>query len=109
MSHLSNISIPARFSFRPYEAHWDICWAEIIDWIEPPETASFLFPLPPPRGRDRLLVRVDTQPASLSRMLLMGLDRTFDSGSYTVEIDRADVPIDVLPSHENRQNTPDIS
>ncbi|MFZ0339885.1 MAG: hypothetical protein WAL45_17785, partial [Terracidiphilus sp.] len=112
MAQRSNIEIPAQFAFRPYRALWVASLAEIVDWTEvvdwekkPGPNALFKsISISTPRGGDRVQVRV-TRAIDTSGMLgLGGL-----TASCTVEIDRADIPTDVLLPHENRRNAPDIS
>ena len=58
MAQPTNISIPAKFAFRPYRAHWVYCSAEIIGWQEEPQSRLLIGPTPLALGRERVLVRV---------------------------------------------------
>ena len=104
MTHAFNIEIPARFSFRPYSARWNVAWAKIIGWWEQPTPFGFT-PITEPGGGDKVLVRVDVPDINRGVAgMLYG-----SAPSYVVEIDRADIPADALQPHENRRNTPDIA
>jgi hypothetical protein len=126
MSHAGNVSIPARFSFRPYRAHWDYGWGEIIGWAGEQEslarmTAPASGPIAQaPRiralgnllgvGDDRVMVRISS-PATAPRASddLFGLYGMFVRDSIDVEIDRSAIPGHVLFPDESRSTTPDIA
>jgi hypothetical protein len=133
MAHASNFAIPARFNFRPYKASWGLSWAETVDWWKEPEPGpisikafgtlppvknSFLTPIGVPlvKSGDKVLVNVHIPSAkmksanALELSGMLGLDGLYGlTQPYTVEINRADIPAEVLQPHENFQNTPDIA
>ena len=109
--HRSNFEIPARFSFRPFNARWEICTAELVDWCEKPKplTGGMVKPITDQRTeRESVEVRIEVQDYfSTSGMLTaLGLRPHL---AHTVEMDRDDIPHDLLAAHENRQTSPDIS
>ena len=123
MAQTANIAIPARFSFRPYRARWEPCWAEILGWYEKPEPRTSLGIWASPTARilkgdpefekrfnsEKVLVSVSVPSAedieSGSALLRLYLG----SPIYTVAINRMDIPVDVLLLHEDRKSTLDIS
>jgi hypothetical protein len=127
MSHASNISIPARFSFRPYRARWDYGWGEIIGWADEPKSLAQM--MAPPiigstvqvsriramgnllgAGGDRVVVRISSSSTAPKESEgLSGLYGISYGDSIDVEIDRAAIPSHVLLSHESRSTTPDIA
>jgi hypothetical protein len=124
MAQQTNIAIPARFSFRPFRAHWMPGWAEIVDWYSEPETPLGIFAksllgnpskskasgesaISPASEKVVVSLNVTSAQTELSGTygMLAGL---FDSDEYTVEMYRSDIPVEVLRPHENRLNAPDI-
>lgn len=113
-----NFEIPARFSFRPFSARWEIRTAELLDWPEEPKPIGKFripaigSPMVKPRmaslmEREWVTVRIDASGGSTAGMLdLYGLG---PGSSHTVEMYRNDIPSDVLRPHENQRTSPDIS
>jgi hypothetical protein len=101
----TNFNVPARFSFQPYSATWRLASAETLEWVEEPKLMQVPSKLPDEPEKNRLRVRIG---ASLygALDLLYGID---SYPSYTVLMDRASIPPDVLQAHESYRNTPDIS
>lgn len=111
MSQSSNFEIPARFSFRPFTARWEICTAELMGWCEiPPHLMGGM--AKPILGiasqREKVSVRIEVPDYSTTSGMLtaMGLG---PCPSQTMEIFREDIPSDVLRPDENRKSTPDIA
>jgi hypothetical protein len=121
MAQHANLAIPARFSFRPFNAQWVVCWAELEGWWEEPKPISertlppifALIPKTPKTkkleqflAREKVWVRVSVPtPEDLADDYL-----GFHLGAvHSVEVYRESIPLEVLPSHENKRNTPDIS
>jgi hypothetical protein len=122
MAHASNFTIPARFNFRPYKASWVTCWAETVGWWEEPDRDTFFRPLakriggPPPKSGDKVLVNIHVPSATMKPANTLGLSEMpgleglyGSTPPYTVEIDRTDIPPEVLQPRENIENTPDIA
>lgn len=100
----SNFEIPARFSFQPFSADWRLETAETVEWVEKP-TLQPLFSRPKDDPeKNWLRVRIGV----LGYGSLDALYR-IDDPSWTVLMDRASIPPDVLQPHENHRNTPDVS
>ncbi len=123
MAQRPNLAIPARFTFRPYRSRWVPCWAEILGWYEEPEPPpgpklpSIFAPIPKMHrplsaemerflAREKVLVRLSVPSAEELEDSSWGF---YLGTTHTVEINRADIPVEVLPMHETRRNTPDIS
>lgn len=112
----ANIEIPARFSFRPFSAHWEVLTAELLGWPEESKPPSWFgapaagSPKVKPRmvsppDRERVTVLIGTSPGSTAGMLYVSGPRPSD----TVEMYRDDLPNDVLKPHDNRRTSPNIS
>lgn len=115
MSHNSNFEIPARFSFRPFSARWQIGTVEIVGWWEKPKYAGapaiglpMIKPLKELPEHEQITVRIEVPDESTAGMLggLYGLGL---NPSHTVEMFRADIPTDILAPHESRKTSQDIS
>lgn len=96
---------------------------ETISWLKEPEPGPVsVFDSLPPIGNslhnpigvplsksgDRVLVRVDVPTAEDLDSGVAAILRPLNP-SYIIEIDRTDIPTEVLQPHENILNTPDIS
>ena len=117
MTQLSNISIPARFIFRPFCAQWERTWAFTVGWGKArsptlmtlgvledeekitPRSRSVLIRIAIPRDRDK--------PGNASG-IMMGLYVTSEHDHYEVEVERSDIPPDCLQPYENPETTPEI-
>jgi hypothetical protein len=108
---INNLEIPARFSFRPRIARWQVSWAELVDWAE--ESSGMLKPMlmtasiekrPQKKKSDSVIVRV-TPPGTSA--MLMGLFDT--SEDVEIEIQRGELPDGVLRPDETPTTTPDIA
>jgi hypothetical protein len=107
MTQASNISIPARFVFRPYRVQWVRTWALIEDWAVSREKVSQLgvfaelLGKPQTPKRDDVLVRIGIPRMEYSS----GWPR---SDFFECELKRCDLPPDCLQPHETPETTPDI-
>lgn len=103
--HRGNFNIPARFTFQPFAAGWRFVRAETVEWIKDPTKLRRIAIGPSDDDDDKswLRVRIEVPDAELGIPL-----GDFDP-SYQVRIDRASIPPDILPLHENYRSTPDIS
>lgn len=115
MSQTSNFEIPARFSFRPFSARWQIGTVEVVGWWEKPKYAGALAiglpmvkPLKELPEHEQVTVRIGVPDESTAGML-GGLYGMGLNPSHTVEMFRADIPTDILGPHESRKTSPDIS
>src|SRR5690348_3870646 len=107
--HRSNFEIPARFTFQPFVAEWRFARAETVEWARNPRLLRRMAPVPADDDEDKNWLRVRVKVSDASELgnlieLMLGVDP-----SYTVLMDRANIPPGVLQSHENYSNTPDIS
>jgi hypothetical protein len=85
-----NFEIPAQFIFQPFSADWQLVSAETVEWVDESEgQTSLLTQLTDVFGNPLLRVRI--------------------GASYTVLMDRASIPPDVLPADENHRNTPEVA
>jgi hypothetical protein len=116
MTHANNFSIPVRFNFRPFEAEWQVCIAHTLGWVEewkptpgfPAIRAPILRPIANsliPNG-DRVRVSIAIPNESGIPSVIYGLGH---SNCYEVEMYRQDLPPEVLPKYETKDNSPDIS
>ena len=103
--HRSNFEITARLSFQPYRAEWRAVNAETVEWVEEPKLRRVFSKLSDDPEKTWLRVHVGAPDAD-GFGLLYGFDL---NPSYTVLMDRASIPPEVLPTHENHRNTPDVS
>ena len=102
----ANFNVPARFSFQPYTAIWDLETAETVEWAEDPTLLRKIFtPADERPEKSWLRVRVGVAVYGGLEMLYGFGDRP----SYVVLMDRASIPPDVLSAHANHRNTPDIA
>lgn len=109
--HVSSFEIPARFSFHPFCARWEICTAELADWCEDPSPliGGMVKPiLGLLTEREKVEVRIGVPDDSTTSGML-GLMGLAPHPAHTVEIFRDDIPNDVLAPHQNRRTCPDIS
>ena len=121
MSQHTNIAIPARFDFKPYKESWDLSRAKIVGWWEEPEPGPLYRTIVGrspvgSRSGDRVLVNVNIPSAKMKPADFLGLPGMSGLGgmcdlspTYTVEINPADIPAEVLQPHENIRNAPDIA
>jgi hypothetical protein len=114
MAHSSNLEIPARFSFRPYNAHWEICWAEVVGWGEEPHGLRALMSLAkaghPIISSDYIPVRVNIPiPDSTSNSSLGMLYGLRNEIAYEITMNRRDIPYGVIKPREDMDNSPYIS
>jgi hypothetical protein len=116
MTHASNVSIPARFIFRPFGVQWEIVSVKIIGWhIEPHASSGFSRLQALSNLREESVVirvaipRVEDNFTLLSRMLNdpREWERKFDF--YDVQLERNEIPLDCLQPHENPETAPDIA
>jgi hypothetical protein len=128
--HWSNIEIPARLVFRPYRANWMSCAAEIVGWADKdrphsgrsvdgvsvapltaPAAKTKAKPLDPEFAKwlamDRVLVRISVPSTKTAEAA--GILAALFAETYTVEIDRDNIPSEILQAHENPRTTPDIA
>ena len=107
--HNSNFEIPARFSFQPFVAEWRFVMAETVEWAREPTLLRRMAPVPADDDDNKnwLRVRIEVPDADEAETLL-GIPLGIDP-SYTVLMNRASIPPDLLQSHENHRNTPDVS
>lgn len=120
MAQLYNISIPARFIFRPYKAEWVRVTAEIIGWHEEPRPAPGGIKMPPigPVPSPKLVKPLKAFEQSISNSVRVSVDvptpqeleafcgAMLGSSNYEIEIDHANIPREVLSANEKRSNTP---
>ena len=118
MAHISNISIPARFVFRPYRVQWERTWAFIVGWGQPPYPRLMALtnlkdggkiPLNPQAVVIRIAVsraQDESDDALGLSSALLGLS-PYDT--FEIEVNRDDIPTECLQPHENPDTTPDIS
>jgi hypothetical protein len=124
----NNLEIPARFSFRPYIADWNLTWAEVIDWAEEDslKPVMALRPAKPARKTgEGVIVRV-IPPVDIGNALGLGLNalglgptgtsgmlglygESGDSLAVDVEILRKDLPDGLLHPNETPITAPDIA
>lgn len=112
--HRSNVEIPARFSFRPFSARWEISTAELVGWWEKPQplfrvpalSVPMVKPLKELPEHEQITVRIGESTGGLG-----SLYGTKPAPSHTgvVEMFRADIPHDVLSPRENRKTSPEIA
>jgi hypothetical protein len=104
----SNFEIPARFIFQPYVAEWHLAQAETMEWVKEPKRLMAAMRAEDDIEKNWLRIHVEVpQMDGYSGMLgAMGLANRL---SYTDEVNRTSIPLDVLKAHENYRNTPGIS
>jgi len=102
-----DFEIPARFIFQPFSADWRIVSAETVEWVENPTLLRSLLGRQDEEATEKnwLRVRIDVPDAEDAGMISMFARYP----SYTVLMNRTEIPEDVLTAHENHQNTPDVA
>lgn len=99
----ANFNVPARFSFQPFIAEWRFAMAETMEWARDPTRLRMAFvPADDDDDKNWLQVRIEVPDDRFG--IPLGVDPP-----YTVLMNRASIPPDVLRSHENHRNTPDVS
>jgi hypothetical protein len=120
MTHRDNISIPARFTFRPFKAEWIPVTAEIIGWHEEPRPQPGVWAPPPigPVSKSKLAKPLLELEQSISNRVRVSVDvptpqeleafcgAMLWASSYEIEIDHANIPREVLSANENHAHTP---
>lgn len=106
----NNFEIPARFAFQPFSAKWRFEYAETVEWAGEPKLRPLVSA---PAGEDErtwLRVRIEVpDPSASANALGLHIPGIGIHPSYTVLMDRASIPPDVLQAHETYRNTPDVS
>ena len=119
MAHIDNISIPARFTFRPFKAAWIPVTAEIIGWHEEPRPQPGVWAPPPigPVSKSKLAKPLLEVEQSISNRVRVSVDvptpqeleafcgAMLWASSYEIEIDHANIPGGVLSANEKRANS----
>ena len=119
MTHRDNISIPARFTFRPFKAEWIPVTAEIIGWHEEPRPQPGVWAPPPigPVSKSKLAKPLLELEQSISNRVRVSVDvptpqeleafcgAMLWASSYEIEIDHANIPGGVLSANEKRANS----
>jgi hypothetical protein len=118
MTHASNISIPARFVFRPFRVEWEVAQAIVVAWGQP-KYPTLVFQGSPEKVAPRpnsdavlasiALRRTDGESVSTlgNNSGLYGPVGEYDF--FEVEINRTDLPPDCLQPHETPETVPDIA
>jgi hypothetical protein len=119
MAQLDNFEIPARLSFRPFAARWKVCYAETEEWLEQPDYSFAVPPLRAPLAkplkslvheREQVTIRVEVPDDSEDSTGQGTLGALYGLAvSHKLTVFRDDLPDDLIRSHENRKNSPDIS
>ena len=106
----ANFEIPAQFSFQPFAGSWRFASAETLEWAEEPGLRLMSFEPRDNAEKTGVRVRIDvpdmSAPGNTGTAFMLGLGSYV---SYTVIMDRASIPPDVVQPHENYLNTPDVS
>jgi hypothetical protein len=116
MTRQSNISIPARFVFRPFRARWELAWASIVGWGEKPMLMSLL-PIGDPKmtlDSESVIISVALRRVEGESDDALGLHAGLDGltgqyDSFELKVKRGDIPPDSLQPHENPYTAPDIA
>lgn len=108
MAHANNFTIPARLNFRPHQVEWKVCLAEVLGWAEdPPAPPTVIAKSLLGFGGEKVRVTVSVaEPEDDTSGILGALGRYT---SHDVEMNRDDLPQEVIASDETRRNSPNIS
>lgn len=103
--HRSNFEIPARFTFQPFVADWQLTRVEIVEWAHEPKLSKMaLGPIEDNSEKCWLRIRIEVPDRHNLVRSMLDLDP-----AYPALVDRKTIPPDVLQAHENYSNTPDVS
>ena len=117
MSHVANVNIPARFSFRPFSATWRCGWADTVEWHDDKYANLFSFGRvrePVEQLRVSIAVLEDPEPVLETDsynepwQALSALFPLRQHSFYSVLLHRTQVPDGVLAPDHNRVTCPDI-
>jgi hypothetical protein len=97
----SNFEIIAGLTFQPYAAEWRIANAETVEWVFNPKVVIGSKAQASP---EKTWVRVRIEVSDIR-----GLENALGLPSFTVLMNRATIPPNLLQSHEDYDRTPDIA
>jgi len=106
--HRSNFEVPAQLNFLPYAVEWRFVRAETVDWVEGPKLLGISSKEPKDSDKTWLRVRIEI-PKPSTNLYNFDFPGIGAHPMYTVLMNRASIPTDVLPAHENCHNAPDVS